>query len=170
MTTDATLTYQSYLQLDRILDAQAPVAPASLGDSITAAEQFFIVVHQAFELWFKQVLTDLHCACEALTLEPRDPERALDRPLGDPLDRAALASGVDALEQDAHPGARGLDPLLHGHQLTLESLHLAFVLFRCHLARGFPLGITGRGLGFAVMLGVLRLAHLTHLPSTGSIK
>jgi hypothetical protein len=31
MTTDATLTYQSYLQFDRILDAQAPVAPASRG-------------------------------------------------------------------------------------------------------------------------------------------
>jgi tryptophan 2,3-dioxygenase len=78
MTTNATLTYPSYLQLDTILNAQAPVAPASLGDSVTAAEQFFIVVHQAFELWFKQVLTDFLCAREALTLEPRDPERALD--------------------------------------------------------------------------------------------
>ncbi len=78
MSGNAALTYQSYLQLDRILAAQAPVAPASLGDSIIAAEQFFIVVHQAFELWFKQVLTDFDCAREALTVEPRDAERALD--------------------------------------------------------------------------------------------
>ena len=78
MTSDATLTYSSYLQLDSILEAQAPVAPASLGRSVTAAEQFFIVVHQAFELWFKQALTDFECAREALLTEPRDPERALD--------------------------------------------------------------------------------------------
>jgi tryptophan 2,3-dioxygenase len=45
---------------------------------VRAAEQFFIVVHQAFELWFKQVLTDLECAREALSPQARDPERALD--------------------------------------------------------------------------------------------
>src|ERR1051326_288098 len=78
MTADATLTYPSYLQLDKILDAQAPVAPASLGGSITAGEQFFIVVHQAFELWFKQVLADFECARQALLTEPRDAELALD--------------------------------------------------------------------------------------------
>jgi tryptophan 2,3-dioxygenase len=70
------LTYSSYLQLDKILDAQVPQGPASLGDSIHASEQFFIVVHQAFELWFKQLLTDVDCACEALSAG--DPERALD--------------------------------------------------------------------------------------------
>jgi len=78
MTHDATVTYPSYLQLDKILTAQAPVAPASLGSSVHASEQFFIVVHQAFELWFKQLLTDLDCAREALLAQPRDPERALD--------------------------------------------------------------------------------------------
>jgi tryptophan 2,3-dioxygenase len=55
-----------------------PQGPPSLGDSIHAAEQFFIVVHQAFELWFKQLLTDLDCACEALDADRRDPELALD--------------------------------------------------------------------------------------------
>jgi tryptophan 2,3-dioxygenase len=73
-----TITYPAYLQLDKILDAQAPVGPASLGTSVHAAEHFFIIVHQAFELWFKQLLMDLDCACEALSAEPRDPERALD--------------------------------------------------------------------------------------------
>lgn len=72
------VTYPDYLQLDKILGAQTPLGPASLGSSVHAAEQFFIVVHQAFELWFKQVLTDLDCAREALSGSPRDPERALD--------------------------------------------------------------------------------------------
>jgi tryptophan 2,3-dioxygenase len=78
MTQAPSVTYPSYLQLDKILDAQAPLSPPALGGSVRAAEQFFIVQHQAFELWFKQVLTDLDRAVEALTVEPRDPERALD--------------------------------------------------------------------------------------------
>ena len=78
MTHPPVVTYPTYLQLDKILEAQAPLGPATLGPSVHAAEQFFIVVHQAFELWFKQVLTDLDCASEALSAQPRDPERALD--------------------------------------------------------------------------------------------
>ena len=78
MTQSPSVTYPTYLQLDKILGAQAPLGPESLGSSIRAAEQFFIVVHQSFELWFKQVLTDLDCARDALSADPRDPERALD--------------------------------------------------------------------------------------------
>jgi tryptophan 2,3-dioxygenase len=78
MTQTTTVTYPTYLQLDKILGAQAPLGPESLGSSVHAAEQFFIVVHQAFELWFKQLLTDIECAREALSTQPRDPERALD--------------------------------------------------------------------------------------------
>ena len=56
-----------YLKLGAILDAQHPLAPPELGAQVHAAEHFFIVVHQAFELWFKQELLDLRCAAEALT-------------------------------------------------------------------------------------------------------
>ena len=78
MTQTPVVTYPTYLQLDKILDAQTPLGPVSLGSTVRAAEQFFIVVHQAFELWFKQVLTDLECSREALGAQPREPERALD--------------------------------------------------------------------------------------------
>lgn len=50
--------YGSYLQLEKILDAQAPLSfhpphpPAH-------DEMLFIVIHQAFELWFKQILFEL---------------------------------------------------------------------------------------------------------------
>ena len=54
-----------------------------------------------------------------------DPEHARAHPLGDPLDRAALAGRVPALEHDADLGARGLDPLLHRHQLAVQAPHLA---------------------------------------------
>jgi tryptophan 2,3-dioxygenase len=78
MTHAPVVSYPTYLQLDKILEAQTPLGPASLGTTVRAAEQFFIIVHQAFELWFKQVLTDLECAREALAAQPGDPERALD--------------------------------------------------------------------------------------------
>jgi tryptophan 2,3-dioxygenase len=76
--TPAEVTYHGYLELDAILDAQHPLAPPSLGLQVHAAEHFFIVVHQAFELWFKQELLDLRCATEALTGADHDPELALD--------------------------------------------------------------------------------------------
>ena len=72
------VTYADYLALDRILDAQHPIAPENLGPGVYAAEHFFITVHQAFELWFKQELLDLRCAVEALAPPNDDPELALD--------------------------------------------------------------------------------------------
>lgn len=72
------ITYASYLRLDQVLSAQHPVGPAELGPQVRAAEHFFIVVHQAFELWFKQQLLDLRHATEALAPPHSDPELALD--------------------------------------------------------------------------------------------
>src|ERR671927_189565 len=72
------VTYHGYLELNAILDAQHPLAPPELGAQVHAAEHFFIVVHQAFELWFKQELLDLGCAVDALTPPNDDPELALD--------------------------------------------------------------------------------------------
>jgi tryptophan 2,3-dioxygenase len=72
------VTYARYLALDKILDAQQPIAPTTLGAGVHAAEHFFIVVHQAFELWFKQELLDLRCAKDALGQPDDDPELALD--------------------------------------------------------------------------------------------
>jgi tryptophan 2,3-dioxygenase len=45
------LTYSQYLTLDRLLDAQRPLSPGPEHD-----ELLFIVVHQVYELWFKQIL------------------------------------------------------------------------------------------------------------------
>jgi tryptophan 2,3-dioxygenase len=72
------LTYGSYLHLDQILGAQHPVAPDEEGSGVRAAEHFFIVTHQAFELWFKQFLVDLAAAAELLPPPLSDRELALD--------------------------------------------------------------------------------------------
>jgi tryptophan 2,3-dioxygenase len=49
--------YSEYLQLDKILDAQAP---ESAKENLKADdEMLFIIIHQAYELWFKQILFEL---------------------------------------------------------------------------------------------------------------
>ena len=71
-------TYAGYLHLDEILGAQHPVVPDSQGPAVRAAEHFFIVTHQAFELWFKQLLLDLAEATSLLPPPTGDIELALD--------------------------------------------------------------------------------------------
>src|SRR5260370_7961584 len=72
------LTYVGYLRLDQILNAQHPVVPPEQGPAVRAAEHFFIVTHQAFELWFKQLLLDLGDAALLLPPPTSDVELALD--------------------------------------------------------------------------------------------
>lgn len=45
------VTYKSYLQLDEFLNLQKPISDPPEHD-----ELLFIVIHQAYELWFKQLL------------------------------------------------------------------------------------------------------------------
>jgi tryptophan 2,3-dioxygenase len=53
------LTYSSYLRLDRLLTAQEP-------RSNEHDELLFIVIHQVYELWFKQLLHELDAAMRAM--------------------------------------------------------------------------------------------------------
>lgn len=57
------ISYGDYLQLDKILQAQEP--QSSLQGKTVHDEHLFIVTHQAYELWFKQVLYEIdwvrHC-------------------------------------------------------------------------------------------------------------
>jgi tryptophan 2,3-dioxygenase len=49
--------YQSYLQLDKILDAQQPRS-SQFGEE-AHEETLFIIIHQVYELWFKQMLHEI---------------------------------------------------------------------------------------------------------------
>ena len=55
-----TINYGEYLQLDKLLDAQHPRSKA-LGEP-AHDEMLFIITHQAYELWFKQVIHELDSA------------------------------------------------------------------------------------------------------------
>ena len=51
------LYYSDYIELDKILNSQHPKSFASLEDAND--EMLFIIIHQAYELWFKQILFEL---------------------------------------------------------------------------------------------------------------
>jgi tryptophan 2,3-dioxygenase len=53
----ADVYYPDYLQLDRILNAQAPESD-KLGQP-AHDEMLFIIIHQSYELWFKQILHEV---------------------------------------------------------------------------------------------------------------
>ena len=67
-------TYWDYLQLDRLLGLQGGVE----GDEskLGTDELHFIIVHQAYELWFKLVLRELRTARDELSA-PRVPEEKI---------------------------------------------------------------------------------------------
>src|SRR5688500_4871777 len=67
--TDRSVTYGSYLAVDELLALQRPRSEGPEHD-----EMLFIVIHQVYELWFKQVLHEIDHAIDLL--EAREPHRA----------------------------------------------------------------------------------------------
>ena len=72
MTQPATPAYGPYLRIDELLACQRPPAfergftKGEYRDLIHHDEMLFIIIHQAFELWFKQLLHDLGLARDLL--------------------------------------------------------------------------------------------------------
>jgi tryptophan 2,3-dioxygenase len=57
--------YGSYLGVDKLLALQAPLSLIE-GKLHAHDEMLFIIVHQTYELWFKQILHELKACCEVL--------------------------------------------------------------------------------------------------------
>ncbi len=57
----AQLTYSSYLKVPELLGQQRPLSSPPSHD-----ELLFIIIHQVYELWFKQILHELDTAAEAM--------------------------------------------------------------------------------------------------------
>jgi tryptophan 2,3-dioxygenase len=68
--------YAEYLQLDALLDCQRTESERA-GEPVHD-ELLFVIVHQAYELWFKQILAELD-AVRALFAKDRVPEKDLGR-------------------------------------------------------------------------------------------
>ncbi len=59
----STIHYHSYLHLDKILGAQKPRS-AELEEKPAHEEMLFIIIHQVYELWFKQIKHELGSVLE----------------------------------------------------------------------------------------------------------
>ena len=59
--TNAATTYNSYLKIDELLALQQPRSDGPEHD-----EMLFIIVHQVYELWFKELLHELDRVCHLL--------------------------------------------------------------------------------------------------------
>lgn len=66
------LTYETYLGLDKLLKCQE-LESEKAGNRV-AEEHLFIIVHQGFEIWFKQILEDFKGVIDILN-EPKIEER-----------------------------------------------------------------------------------------------
>ncbi len=67
---DAPLSYNKYLRVPELIDLQTCLSSPAQHD-----ELLFIIVHQAYELWFKQILHEIDAAI-TLMREDRAPEAA----------------------------------------------------------------------------------------------
>ena len=63
---DAAVTYESYLRLDTLLSLQVPRSEGPEHDEI-----LFIVIHQVYELWFKELLHELDHVAELFRTDNR---------------------------------------------------------------------------------------------------
>ncbi|MDX1524440.1 MAG: tryptophan 2,3-dioxygenase family protein, partial [Anaerolineae bacterium] len=132
----AALTYAGYLQLDKILTAQTPKSDGPEHD-----EMLFIIIHQVYELWFKQLLHELDYLSRLL--RANDQPRALHTLRRMLTILKTVVAQIDVLE-------------------TMTPLE--FNSFRGYLetASGFQ-SIQFRELEFA--LGHKRLSILEHFPT-----
>ncbi len=63
--------YGDYLGIDRLLELQKPLSLRE-GKLIAHDEMLFIIIHQAYELWFKQILHEIAACGEVLSKPAAD--------------------------------------------------------------------------------------------------
>jgi tryptophan 2,3-dioxygenase len=85
------LTYSSYLKIDELLDLQQP-----LSDGPEHDETLFIVIHQVYELWFKQINHEIDYARKVLEADQAEDALAVFKRILTIL--KILVAQVDILE------------------------------------------------------------------------
>ena len=93
--------YWSYLHLDELLGAQVP-----LSDPVAHDELLFIVVHQAFELWFKQILFELDAVLAVM-----GEDVVAEKDMGEVVDRLTRITKIQRLLTDQIEVLETMTPL-----------------------------------------------------------
>lgn len=69
---NASVHYINYLNLDKILSAQTPLSGS--GKEAAHDEMFFIIIHQTYELWFKQIIHEIESVMDLFKKDKIDEE------------------------------------------------------------------------------------------------
>ena len=91
--------YRDYLQLDKILDAQQ--RESEKADKPAHDEMLFIITHQSYELWFKQIIFELESIVNIFktpTLEERRMGRVIHRLARIKSIQRVLVEQIDVIE------------------------------------------------------------------------
>ena len=65
--------YNNYLDLDKVLSAQNPLS--GKGSEAAHDEMLFIIIHQTYELWFKQIIHEMDSVMDLLNKETVNEEK-----------------------------------------------------------------------------------------------
>ena len=93
------LYYPDYLQLHRLLDCQHLVSAQK--DALAHDEMLFIITHQTYELWFKQILWELDAVCARFgqeVLAEKDVGRTISHLIRIVEIQRVLIAQIDVLE------------------------------------------------------------------------
>lgn len=125
---NASLTYGSYLRIPELLALQRPVSEPAHHD-----EMLFILIHQVYELWFKQMLHELDAAVRDLDAD--DVLKAAKRFRRIHAIQRVIEQQVDVLEtmtpQEFNAFREGLNPAS-----GFQSAQFREIEFRCGLRMG----------------------------------
>lgn len=89
----SSIHYDKYLQLNKILDAQK--LRSNEFDKPAHDEMLFIIIHQVYELWFKEIIHDLNSVMELFSLET-----VQDRQISDAISRLDRISKIQQILVD----------------------------------------------------------------------
>lgn len=101
-----TIHYESYLGLDKVLDAQRLRSAELQPDDPAHDEMLFIIVHQSYELWFKQIIHELESVIALF-----DQEYVEDKNLGISVQRLNRVSKILTLLLEHLPIMETMTPL-----------------------------------------------------------
>ena len=138
------LNYVSYLELDKILTAQTPKSRTESG-AAEHDEMLFIVIHQVYELWFKQILHELDHLVDLLNQDQLSPALSTFRRILTIL--KTMVGQIDILETMTPLQFNSFRSFLESssgfQSLQFRELEFALGHKRKAMMAQFPSGITG---------------------------
>ena len=101
----STVHYKKYLGLDKILDAQN-LRSAELDETPAHDEMLFIIVHQSYELWFKQIIHEVTSVIDMFNMNEVD-----ERNIGTSISRMRRVIKILRLLVEHIPIIESMTPL-----------------------------------------------------------